>query len=74
MSDKVSDIASQIEKTTESISKMQDVLNVIQEIASQTNLLSHIQTRFWLWDFLLRVAILALSHIQTEFWLWDFLV
>lgn len=40
MSDKVSDIASQIEKTTESISKMQDVLNVIQQIASQTNLLS----------------------------------
>lgn len=40
MSDKVSDIASQIEKTTESIGKMQDVLNVIQEIASQTNLLS----------------------------------
>lgn len=40
MSGKVSDIASQIEKTTESISKMQDVLNVIQEIASQTNLLS----------------------------------
>ena len=40
MSTKVTDIASQIEKTTRSISQMNDVLGVIQEIASQTNLLS----------------------------------
>lgn len=33
----------------------------------------HIQTRFWLWDFLVFYSDLDLSHIQTKSWLWDFL-
>lgn len=40
MSNQVLNIATQIEKTTKAISQMHDVLDVIQEIASQTNLLS----------------------------------
>jgi len=40
MSTQIENIYNQIMKTTESINKMQDVLNVIQDIASQTNLLS----------------------------------
>lgn len=40
MSTQIENIYNQIMKTTEAINKMQDVLNVIQDIASQTNLLS----------------------------------